>query len=93
MTINKYKEIVKSYNKEITNKNVEPKLLYKSEDTVQRLLTDLIELELDLVNIYTSNKEVFDEVDKKIKEANKNIKLESTAEDILDMYDRFKETS
>ena len=84
MTINKYKEIVKSYNKEITNKNVEPKLLYKSEDTVQRLLTDL--MDQDLVNIYTNNKEIFDEVDKKIKEANKNIKLE-LREDILDLYD------
>ena len=83
-TINKYKSIQKAYNEAIVSKNVKPKLLYKSEGIVQRLLTDL--MDQDLVNIYTNNKEIFDEVDKKIKEANKNIKLE-LREDILDLYD------
>ncbi len=83
-TINKYKEIVKSYDEAISSKNLKPKLLYKSEDIVQRLLTDL--MDQDLVNIYTNNKEVFDQVNKKLKETNKNIKLE-LREDILNQYD------
>lgn len=62
---------------------VKPKLLYKSEEIVQRILTDLIDQ--DLYQITTNNKEMYDSIDKKLKEENKNIKLEID-ENILDKY-------
>lgn len=68
--------------KEKGNK-IKPKLLYKSEGIVQRILIDLIDQ--DLYQITTNNKEVYDSVDKKLKEENKNIKLEMD-ENILNKY-------
>ncbi len=83
-TINTYKDVKSKYDKEIQKgKNAKPQLLYKSEDIVSRILTDL--MDQDLYRILTNDKKVFVQVQEKLKEAKKEIKLEMQ-EDILGMY-------
>ena len=83
-TINTYKNIKSKYDKEIQKgKNVKTQLLYKSEDIVSRILTDL--MDQDLYRILTNDKNVFLQVQEKLKETKKEIKLEMQ-EDILGMY-------
>src|SRR5699024_2809479 len=64
------------------------KLLYKSEDIVQRLLTDL--MDQDLYRIVTNDKDSYNMIDKKIKEECKDIKLE-LEDNIIDKYDLRKQ--
>ena len=83
-TINIYKNIKSKYDKEIQKgRNAKPQLLYKSEDVVSRILTDL--MDQDLYRILTNDKKVFSQVQEKLKEAKKEIKLE-VQDDILGMY-------
>ena len=83
-TINTYKNIKSKYDKEIQKgRNAKPQLLYKSEDVVSRILTDLMDQEL--YRILTNDKKVFSQVQEKLKEAKKEIKLE-VQDDILGMY-------
>ena len=83
-TINTYKNIKSKYDKEIQKgRNAKPQLLYKSEDVVSRILTDL--MDQDLYRILTNDKKVFSQVQEKLKEAKKEIKLE-VQDDILGMY-------
>ena len=83
-TINTYKNIKNKYDKEIQKgKNVKTQLLYRSEDIVSRILTDL--MDQDLYRILTNDREVFLQVQEKLKEAKKEIKLEMQ-ENILGMY-------
>ena len=66
-TINTYKNVKSKYDKEIQKaKNAKPQLLYKSEDVVSRLLTDL--MDQDLYRILTNDKKVFMQVEEKLKE-------------------------
>ena len=83
-TINIYKNIKSKYDKEIQKgRNAKPQLLYKSEDVVSRILTDL--MDQDLYRILTNDKKVFSQVQEKLKEAKKEIKLEMQ-KNILGMY-------
>lgn len=83
-TINTYKNVKSKYDKEIQKaKNAKPQLLYKSEDVVSRLLTDL--MDQDLYRILTNDKKVFMQVEEKLKETKKEIKME-IQKDILGMY-------
>ena len=83
-TINTYKNIKSKYDKEIQKvRNAKPQLLYKSEDVVSRILTDL--MDQDLYRILTNDEKVFLQVQEKLEEAKKEIKLEMQ-EDILGMY-------
>ena len=83
-TINTYKNIKSKYDKEIQKgRNAKPQLLYKSEDVVSRILTDL--MDQDLYRILTNDKKVFSQVQEKLKEAKKEIKLEMQ-KNILGMY-------
>ena len=83
-TINTYKNIKSKYDKEIQKgRNAKPQLLYKSEDVVSRILIDL--MDQDLYRILTNDKEVFLQVQEKLKEAKKEIKLEMQ-DNILGMY-------
>ena len=68
LAVSKYKKIRQTFDKLSKDSNVKPQLLYKSEDIVQRLITDL--MDKDLYRICTNNKEVYDEVEKKLREAN-----------------------
>ena len=83
-TLNIYKIIKRECDKEIQKgRNAKPQLLYKSEDIVNRILTDL--MDQDLYRIVTNDKDVFSQVQDKLKEAKKEIKLE-IQENILEMY-------
>ncbi len=83
-TINTYKNIKSKYDKAIKEaKNIKPQLLYKSEDIVSRILTDL--MDQDLYRILTNEEKVFKQVHEKLKESKKEIKLEMQ-ENILGMY-------
>ena len=87
--ISKYENIQKEYNKELEKgKKINSKLLYKSEDIVQRLLTDL--MDQDLYRIVTNDKDSYNMIDKKIKEECKDIKLE-LEDNIIDKYDLRKQ--
>ena len=83
-----YQNIEKLYNEAKKNKRIEPKLLYKSEDIVQRLLTDL--MDQDLYGIYTNDNTIYNEVNNKLKMANKDIKVE-LGDNVLDLYNLRKQ--
>lgn len=83
-TINTYINLKSRYDKKTQKvRKVKPQLLYKSEDVVSRILTDL--MDQDLYRILTNDKKVFSQVQEKLKEAKKEIKLE-VQDDILGMY-------
>ena len=83
-TIKKYEKIKEEYNKAKQRANLKPKLLYKSEGILDRILTDLIDQ--DLQRICVDNEKVYDDIKKRLKEERKDIKLELT-QNILNMYD------
>ena len=87
-TIQKYKSVKRIYSDAIADKILKPQLLFKSEDIIQRILTDLIDQ--DLVGIYTNNETVFDIVNKKLQSSGKKIKVEKK-ENLLDMYELKKQ--
>ena len=83
-TIKTYETIKSLYEKEIKKgKNLTPKILYKSESIINRILTDL--MDQDLFRIITNDDKVYEEIQEKIKETTKEIKLEKH-ENILEMY-------
>lgn len=86
--IEQYKTIEKIFNQKKNNKNIKPQLLYKSEGIIERLLTDL--MDKDLYKIYTNDKNVYEEVNNKLKETTKSIKTE-LKDDILNMYNMEKQ--
>ena len=88
MTLEKYQNIQKLYKEAIKSKNPQPKLLYKSEDILQRLLTDL--MDKDLYRICTNDTNVYEQVNRKLEESNQNIKVE-LKENLLNMYDLEKQ--
>ena len=83
-TIKKYEKITEEDNKATQRANLKPKLLYKSEGILDRILTDLIDQ--DLQRICVDNEKVYDDIKKRLKEERKDIKLELT-QNILNMYD------
>ena len=83
-TIKKYEKIKEEYNKAKQRANLKPKLLYKSEGILDRILTDLIDQ--DLQRICVDNEKVYDDIKKRLTEERKDIKLELT-QNILNMYD------
>ena len=87
--IDKLKKIQENYQKELKKgQNVKPKLLFKSEDIVQRILTDLIDQ--DLYCIITNSEEQEKNIKQKLDEENKkiNVKIE---DNILEKYDLKKQ--
>lgn len=82
-TVEAYKDAEQAFEKAKQQKNLQPKMIYKSENVVQRLLTDL--MDQDLYRICTNDEKEYNEISKRLKEANKTIKLEMQA-NILDMY-------
>ena len=82
--INISKKIQDEYNSLKQKNLLNPKLLYKSEGILERIITDLIDQ--DLQKIYVDNKEVLDSVNKKLKEENKQIVVQ-LEENILNKYD------
>ena len=82
--INKYIEVEKEFNTEKEKNIVVPKLLYKSEDILERVITDLMDQNLN--RICTNDDEIYKLVNDKLKEENQEIKVEKQ-ENILNMYD------
>ena len=82
--INKYIEIEKEFNREKQKKGVVPELLYKSEDILERVITDLMDQNLN--RICTNDDEIYKLINDKLKEENQEIKVEKQ-ENILNMYD------
>lgn len=82
--INISKKIQDEYNSLKQKNLLNPKLLYKSEGILEKIITDLIDQ--DLQKIYVDNKEVYDSVNKKLKEENKQISVQ-LEENILNKYD------
>ena len=82
--INKYIEIEKEFNRKKQKKGVVPELLYKSEDILERVITDLMDQNLN--RICTNDDEIYKLVNDKLKEENQEIKVEKQ-ENILNMYD------
>ena len=82
--INISKKIQDEYNSLKQKNLLNPKLLYKSEGILEKIITDLIDQ--DLQKIYVDNKEVYDSVNKKLKEENKQISVQ-IEENILNKYD------
>lgn len=88
-TTEKIKKLFQNYENEIKQmNNIKPKLMLKSDDIILRLITDLIDQNLE--RIVTNNKEVFDIVNKKVKELGKNIKIEAR-NNIFELYDLKKQ--
>ena len=88
-TTKKIKKLFQNYENEIKQmNNIKPKLMLKSDDIILRLITDLIDQNLE--RIVTNNKEVFDIVNKKVKELGKNIKIEAR-NSIFELYDLKKQ--
>ena len=84
-TVEKYKAIKEKYEKELKNQNkVMPKLMYKSENIILKLLTDL--MDQNLTRIITNDQEVFDKISKKLQESDKKIDI-VIQENILSLYD------
>ena len=88
-TILKYELIKKEYEKEISIKNnIKPKLIYKEEDIILRLLTDLVDQGLS--RVLTNNTKIYEMVNKKIEKIKSNIKVE-LRENIFDLYNLNKQ--
>lgn len=88
-TLEKSEEINKKYESELKKgKNIKPALVYESEDITLKLLTDLMDQKLEKVT--TNDKKVYDSINKKLQETNKNIKV-VMQENILNLYDLMKQ--
>ena len=84
-TVEKYKAIKEKYEKELKNQNkIMPKLMYKSENIILKLLTDL--MDQNLTRIITNDQEVFHKISKKLQESDKKIDI-VIQENILSLYD------
>lgn len=84
-TVEKYKTIKEKYERKLKNQNkIMPKLMYKSENIILKLLTDL--MDQNLTRIITNDQEVFDKISKKLQESDKKIDI-VIQENILSLYD------
>ena len=82
-TVNYYKKIKKLFDKAQDKNNIKPQLIFKSEDIIQKMITDLMDQEL--YRIITNNDEVYKIIEKRLKNENKDIKLEKQ-DNLLKMY-------
>ena len=82
-TINSYKTIKELFEKEKDANNLKPQLVFKSEDIIQKMVTDL--MDQDLYRIITNSDEVYKTIEKRLKNENKEIKLEKQ-NNLLKMY-------
>ena len=88
-TLAKYNKIKELYDNEIKNeKNIKPKLLYKSENITEKIVIDL--MDKDLSKIVTNDKQIYDNIKKQLKNAGKEITLE-LRENLLGLYDLKKQ--
>ena len=90
-TIKKYEKIEEEYNKAKQSTNIKPKLLYKSEGILDRILTDLIDQ--DLYRICVDNEKIYEKIKDRLTKENTDIRIE-LIENILNMYnikDQLKE--
>ena len=78
-TIEKYVSIEKAFREAIENKNeIKPQLLCKSEDVVQRMLTDLMDQNLE--RILTNDVTVYESIKEKLQSTNKEHTGKSSTE-------------
>ena len=82
-TVNYYKKIKELFDKAQDKNNIKPQLIFKSEDIIQKMITDLMDQEL--YRIITNSDEVYKIVEKRLKNENKAIKLEKQ-DNLLKMY-------
>ena len=82
--IEKYKRVEQEYNNAKQNKNLKPKLIYKSESILERMLTDLIDQGLN--RICVDDEKIYTEILNRLKEENKKIEV-CAVKNILEMYD------
>lgn len=82
--LKKCNKIKEEYDEVRKNPNLKPKLLYKSEGILDRILTDLVDQ--DLQKICVDNENIYGAVKEKLKEENADIKLE-LVQNVLNMYD------
>lgn len=88
-TVKQYENIKKKYENEFKKgKNINPLLVYESEDITLKLLTDLMDKNLE--KITTNDKKTYDKISKKLQESNNNIKI-TMQENILKLYDLQKQ--
>ena len=88
-TIEKYEKIEKEYKNILNNKQkFSPQIIYKSEDLIERILIDLMHQEL--YRIVTNDEEMYKKIENKLKEENKNLKIE-LENNIYNMYSLEKE--
>ena len=71
------------FEKEKNANNLKPQLVFKSEDIIQKMVTDL--MDQDLYRIITNSDEVYKTIEKRLKNENKEIKLEKQ-NNLLKMY-------
>ena len=82
-------KIEKKYNDILNNKpKFSPQIIYKSEDLIERILIDLMDQEL--YRIVTNDEEMYKKIENKLKEENKNLKIE-LENNIYNMYSLEKE--
>ena len=82
--LEKYKKIELEYNNAKQNKNLKPKIIYKSESILERMLTDLIDQGLN--RICVDDEKIYTEILNRLKEENKKIEV-CAVKNILEMYD------
>ena len=88
-TVKKYKTIKEKYENELKKQNkIMPQLMYKSENIILKLLTDL--MDKNLTRIITNDKEVSDRIKRKLQESDKKIDI-VIQEDILSLYNISKQ--
>ena len=88
-TIKVYEDVNKKYQEEIKKgKNVKPTLIFESEDITLKLITDLIDK--DLQRILTNDEKVYNEIRKKLQKTKEDIRLE-LQDNIFNMYNLEKQ--
>lgn len=87
-TIKKYINIEKRFIEAVESKNMTPRLLYKSEDVVQRMLTDL--MDQDLERILTNDITVYESIKEKLQNASKDSTEKSNTETKNDRTEKKK---
>lgn len=88
-TLAKCKEINKKYESELKKgKSIKPTLVYESEDITLKLITDLMDQELE--KVITNDKKVYDIIVKKLQATDRNIRVDMQ-ENILNLYDLRKQ--
>ena len=85
--LKQWEDILNDFNSEKQKSILTPKLIYKNEGVVERLITDLIDQEL--VKITTNSTSDYEDIKNILQEVEngQNIKLELKDENFLEMYD------